>query len=126
MWNIDDETDIAAAVIETAEIHTEDDDAEALLFSSSGSVTITSLTERRARGTFQFILSDLFGEAGSEVRVTSGTFADEDPTVPTTTASIRGMGLWKIGIDLLPVCTSVACACCEFSSIEMRNSATLA
>jgi hypothetical protein len=65
-------------------------DADALLFSTGGTVSVTSLSSTRARGTFQITVSDLFGD-GPEVHATSGTF--DVPLMSSTNFSRARFGV---------------------------------
>ncbi|HEX8391701.1 MAG TPA: hypothetical protein VF665_05010 [Longimicrobium sp.] len=51
-----------------------EEEPDAFLFSSGGTMTITRLTDKRAQGTFSMVFTDLLGQDGPRVQVTSGTF----------------------------------------------------
>lgn len=53
---------------------TDEDDVDAILFSTSGTVTVTRLTDKRIQGTFQFTVGSLFDGEDTVTRITSGSF----------------------------------------------------
>ncbi|MBB4636686.1 hypothetical protein [Longimicrobium terrae] len=71
---IDENCPLSAILVLGDDGAREDDDADAILLSSAGSVTITSITDKRIQGNFQFTMSDLFEDEQTVTRITSGSF----------------------------------------------------
>lgn len=70
----DEDCQLGAILVLGDDGASEDDDADAILLSTAGTVTITRITDKRIEGTFQFTMGSLFEEEDSVTRVTSGSF----------------------------------------------------